>query len=886
KMFFSANNASTGQELYSYNGSTVTLEMDINPGTASGLPSYFCLAGPYMYFRADDGISGQEIWVETGTARGILSDVHTGPPGSDVSSPGMVAYNGNPYFAAFTSSLGTEVWSYIPPNVSPSPEIIFGPGSANPSLLTIYNNRLYVQADDVVNGSELWEYSLPAPNYNYRTAGNGNWNDSTTWEVFDGTYWIPAEDAPNGANGGTITIRAGHTVSNNSLNIDADELVIENGGTLNISEGTLNILNGSGVDMVCNGSLNINTGSIRSNGIVEFSSSSSFSLGSLSQLMGPGIFNILGGAVFSITDSPCTLEDTCVVNNYSTCNYGSNADLTIGLASVFNNYGTFSITNSGDVNSNSSDGVFNNMVGGHVSKEGNDISVFSPGFTFNNYGNLTIMEGILSIDGSNGVLGGYVQIDPSTEFAGNELVFTGDTIENNGVISIVAFSMGGTTSQFITGTGQISSLLFGNPSGITLAGDQTVTDNLIFDQGLVYTLENSLVIGETAAVSGASALSYVVGNMQRYFASPNTLTYDIGDVDAYLPITLTPDVSAPGYFLARTEAGDHPAIATSGIDQDKSVNRFWTITNISATFSSLGAHLTWSATDLDPSSNPLNFVAAKYDDPNWAPVSVTNNDTLSITIGSLQSMSDFQIGEALIEPAEALHFDGVDDVVTGPGEVIPINDSPYTVSVWAKYDTPVFGEMNAILSQGRNFYIGQNFDGVIRVGDAWYTTVPFPQDASWHNYTVVRTADNTYLYVDGVLAEASGYAIPSPTSTPPSNPVANFYIGAQWNGAENWRGSIDAVRVWNRALCAAEIDLTFSCEMAGYEYGMVASYNFNVGTAGGNNNSPALDTLADVSGNGFNCILQNFALTGSTSNWIKPVGFNIGGCAPISITSV
>ncbi|MBK9026278.1 MAG: hypothetical protein IPL69_20675 [Saprospiraceae bacterium] len=123
--------------------------------------------------------------------------------------------------------------------------------------------------------------------------------------------------------------------------------------------------------------------------------------------------------------------------------------------------------------------------------------------------------------------------------------------------------------------------------------------------------------------------------------------------------TLTASITDPGYILAKTEAGDHPAIVTSGIDQDKSVNRFWTITNTTASILGLDAHLTWAATDVDPSADPFLFVGSKYDDPDWFSVPVYDNDNLSITVGALQSFSDFQIGEALPpSPGEALHFDG------------------------------------------------------------------------------------------------------------------------------------------------------------------------------------------------------------------------------------
>ena len=573
KIYFNANNGTSGQELFSYDGSSVSLAADIIPGIGSGNPAYFKQAGNFLYFRADDGINGEEIWASNGPSSSILSDVNPGAGGSgSVSSPGMVTFNGGLYFTANVPSLGDEVWSWIPPNVSPVGAIVPGAGSGNPSSLTIYNNHLYVAATDAANGSELWEFTLPTPNYDYRTSGSGNWRDSTTWEIYDGTFWVAATDAPDGVNSGVITIRAGHNISNASQGIDADQLVIENGGQLSLSEGTLHLLNGAGDDLTCNGTINMNTASIVVDGVAEFTGSSSFNWGGLTHLGGAGVFNIRQGCSFSIDgNSDHSLEAGAVLNNYTTCDFSSNTLMTIVDGSVFNNYFVFDITNNADISSPTSDGIFNNNIGGLVIISGGGLSTFFSGFTFNNYGNLSIQNGTLGIDGSNGELAGRIETESGTTFQGNELIFTGDTIQNNGIISVDAFDMGGTNMQWITGTGEFANLRLNNSNNITLDGDQLVSANLLFDQGKIYTGGNSLKIGATTAVSGASEVSYVVGNMERYFNNSITLPYDIGDGDTYVPLTLTASITDPGYILAKTEAGDHPAIVTSGIEDRKSV---------------------------------------------------------------------------------------------------------------------------------------------------------------------------------------------------------------------------------------------------------------------------------------------------------------------------
>ena len=59
-----------------------------------------------------------------------------------------------------------------------------------------------------------------------------------------------------------------------------------------------------------------------------------------------------------------------------------------------------------------------------------------------------------------------------------------------------------------------------------------------------------------------------------------------------------------------------------------------------------------------------------------------------------------------------------------------------------------------------------------------------------------------------------------------------------------------------------------NCEINCTSCGLVAYYHFNNGTAGGTNTG--LNTASDASGNGNTGTLYNFALSGSTSNWVAP----------------
>ncbi len=111
----------------------------------------------------------------------------------------------------------------------------------------------------------------------YRSSTTGEWSSAATWETYDGASWQPASVAPDGANSGLITIQSPMTVSiTTTVPVTADELVIESGATLYIAETDFDVLNGAGEDLVCQGTLYTQEGTITNSGVVRFASGSTF----------------------------------------------------------------------------------------------------------------------------------------------------------------------------------------------------------------------------------------------------------------------------------------------------------------------------------------------------------------------------------------------------------------------------------------------------------------------------------------------------------------------------------------------------------------------------------------------------------------------------------
>ncbi|MBC8343640.1 MAG: LamG domain-containing protein, partial [Bacteroidetes bacterium] len=87
-----------------------------------------------------------------------------------------------------------------------------------------------------------------------------------------------------------------------------------------------------------------------------------------------------------------------------------------------------------------------------------------------------------------------------------------------------------------------------------------------------------------------------------------------------------------------------------------------------------------------------------------------------------------------------------------------------------------------------------------------------------------------------------------------------------------FNGMIDEVRIWSISRTAEEIRENMGKTLCGREKGLLAYYRFDYGTPGGSNS--ALSTLYDITSNDNNGSLTNFALSGSSSNWVSSTAFN------------
>jgi len=109
-LYFSANDGVRGAELFRSDGQRAFLVDDINAQSGAE-PQALTPAGRHLFFVADDGVHGRELWRTDGTAAGTVL-VHDFAPGLRSSNPGRLAASGSRLFFTVDDGVsGVELWA-------------------------------------------------------------------------------------------------------------------------------------------------------------------------------------------------------------------------------------------------------------------------------------------------------------------------------------------------------------------------------------------------------------------------------------------------------------------------------------------------------------------------------------------------------------------------------------------------------------------------------------------------------------------------------------------------------------------------------------------------------------------------------------------------------
>jgi hypothetical protein len=234
---------------------------------------------------------------------------------------------------------------------------------------------------------------------------------------------------------------------------------------------------------------------------------------------------------------------------------------------------------------------------------------------------------------------------------------------------------------------------------------------------------------------------------------------------------------------------------------------------------------------------------------------------------------------AAVHSQNALSFDGTDDRVScGNDTSVQITGKQLTLEAWI-YPTSFKAnpwDCNVICKEDNS----ANYGYMLRIGGSGQLNFGMGNGTStwmernsptnvlvlntWQH--IAGTYDGTWmrLYVNGkVVDSASATSNISNTGS-----AIQLTIGDHTGTYQRrFQGLIDEVRIWKACRSTAEIQANMYDEFCSNQKGLRAYYKFNQGKAALTNNT--VTTLKDFSPYNNTGTLSGFALTGSSSNWVK-----------------
>jgi hypothetical protein len=490
---------------------------------------------------------------------------------------------------------------------------------------------------------------------------------------------------------GSLTINSGSTWMGNTNNPTTNISVNLNiAGTFNAGSGTTSV----GGNFTNSGTFTAGTSTVNFNGSVAQTivgpSTTTFNNLTIANT-GAGSTNLLQNesVAGNLSVNSGTLDLSTFTANRSaaggTITVANGAILKIGGTNGFPaNYSTRTIGATGTVEYSGANQSILNLA--------------APG-----YGNLTLSGSGTKTAAGSFIIRSDLTIGSGVTVASSTFTQTvNGNVANNGTQTATTGSItltGGTATHTLSGNGSYANLILNDVLGAALAGSPTVSGVLTLTNGIISTGANILEVTSdcTSGIAGASAASYVLGNLTLHYptnAGTTTCTFQIGDATAYTPASVAmSNVSstlANNALTASTTTGDHPdtTAGISGIDPNKSVNRYWSLNpSGSLVFASYNTTFTFVAGDIDAGATTGNFIIARKNSGVWNyPTMGARNPLNTTATGMTQAggFGVFVIGERWFPSLTVLKtVTVISDPVNGATnpKFIPAAVAQYTINV-------------------------------------------------------------------------------------------------------------------------------------------------------------------------------------------------------------
>jgi gliding motility-associated-like protein len=482
-----------------------------------------------------------------------------------------------------------------------------------------------------------------------------------------------------------------------------------------------------------------------------------------------------------------------------------------------------------------------------------------------------------------------IQNNMFTELVGNESNLKSYYNFNQGVIGASNTSITTTTDLSSTAnnaslsaftlTGSTSNFVAGFIPAISAAGSATSVA-----VGSTLQLSNGLTGGTWSSSNSSLGTVNTSGLVTGIAAGSITISYTICNKVSSFNLTVTqPSITTSGTLPTITSCSGCTVNPPSFIVSGSYLTADITLT------APTGFVLATTATGTYSTTLTLTQNAGSVTNTSVF-VKLTNN-TIAATSGTITLTSTGAAPKtitATVNTDNSLNF-----VLTAPSDYVQTNSPIFangqanlTIEAWLKPNAGSFdnqyhgfigvqGIVGTNSSRNPSLYIYNgkvHFDSYDLSGNRYNyetTTAVLPQD-TWSHVAVVKNGTTYSLYINGIL---------NATFTAPATVKAayNYLLGAVDN---YYSGALDEVRFWNTARTSQEINANMYNELNGTETGLLSYFNFNQGVTNGTNSS--VTSLTSIGSVSLTATLTNFALTGTTSNYVPGFIPNITGTTSVT----
>ena len=198
-LFFGADDGTTGRELWRFDGTDATRITDINPGAGDAGIGAIGQFEDAVYFAADDGVNGSELWRYDGATTTMIADIN---PAGGAGPRDFHEFGGQLYFVADNGVDGEQLWrtdgtAIGTERVSTTLDLAIHATQFG-TFFTEFGGELYFTANDGSSGRELWKTDGTTVSQVHDIFAGPNSSHASFMTVFEGQLYMYAVDGTNG----------------------------------------------------------------------------------------------------------------------------------------------------------------------------------------------------------------------------------------------------------------------------------------------------------------------------------------------------------------------------------------------------------------------------------------------------------------------------------------------------------------------------------------------------------------------------------------------------------------------------------------------------------------------------------------------------------------